>query len=232
MRLAVEATKRKITNCWHQMLRSSNVDKHDEAHWVDSEDSSYETFDPWPLIPRLLEIPEIFHSLERDGPFEQCLLCQTALLDSTTGYMIERIFRGAEPIVEYAICASCQEEASGQMSVSSMQQIQQLFGAIDLEARAERLRPHKHDGNADAWLNECFLTGKLRSDCRGYQVITKCSNMNIELGLLPIMLSDDAAKQISAAMSQETRGYMDDFMEHFGMPPEFSLDPEWTPVFI
>ena len=125
-----------------------------------------------------------------------------------------------------------QEEANQEMSIASRQQVMQLFEAVDHEARLRRLARHQDDEHVDAWIEHCLLTGKHRSECHGYQIISKCSNLEIEVGLLPVMLSDEAAKRISSLMSQQTRGFMDDFMDRFGMPPEFSADPEWTPVFL
>ena len=199
---------------------------------MDHEEPAAEEFDTWPFVPRLCQIPSIFHSLEFDGPFQKCLLCQADLSSPLSEYMIERIFRGTEPIVEYAICLACQKQAAGEMSTASMQAIQGLFAAVDHEARSERLRSHLEDGKTDAWIDECLLTGKRRSECKGYQIITKCSSTEMELGVMPFMLSDDAAKQIAAVISQQTRGHMDDFMDHFGMPPEFSADPDWMPIFL
>ena len=63
-------------------------------------------------------IPPVFHSLELGGPFRECLICEGNLLDcdSPKRYMIERIFRGTEPILEYAMCQACHHDMSQQIS--------------------------------------------------------------------------------------------------------------------
>ena len=146
--------------------------------------------------------------------------------------MVERIFRGTEPIVEYAICTDCQAKNSDELSESSRQAMMELFASIDQEARLQHLRDRLEDGIEDPWNDTCVLTGKARSECNGYHVIAKCRGFDLELGFTPFMLSDDAIKQITALMSAQTRKQMDDFMDNFSMPPEFAEDPDLVPLFL
>ncbi len=210
------------------------MDELDPENNPENQDSNPEPqkSDFWPLIPKLISLPPIFHSLESDGPFQECLLCKKSLASVASTYMVERIFRGTEPIVEYAICTDCQHKNSDELSDSSRQAMMELFGSIDQEARLQQLRERLEDGKEDAWIDTCVLTGKPRSECKGFHVIAKCTGFDLELGFMPFMLSDDAIKQITALMSAQTRKQMDDFMDNFSMPPEFAEDPDLVPLFL
>ena len=97
--------------------------------------------DFWPIQPRLVPIPKAFHSLELDGPFQTCLQCGGDLLTADR-YMIERVFKGTEPIVEYAMCSYCVDDASSELSAESLRNVREHFlRNLDVHARVERLRP-------------------------------------------------------------------------------------------
>ena len=76
---------------------------------------------------RTVPIPPVFHSLETDGPFDACLRCSRPLLDGEVAYMIERVFKRDEPIIEYAICMRCAESSSSELSDDSRQAIKIWF---------------------------------------------------------------------------------------------------------
>ena len=49
----------------------------------------------------------------------------------------------------------------------------------------------------------------------------------------PMMISGVAMRQIAELLSEQTRGWMDDFVgDNFGMPPEFCDNPDLMPLFI
>lgn len=186
--------------------------------------------DYWPLIPRHRTIPREFHSLA-DGPFQKCMLCEDDLSHPAKRYFVERIFRGKEPIVEYAMCLNCQESISSELSEDSQRNIQQFFERVDYNSRIERLRRHVDDEGIEAWIDTCVVTGKRREDCRGYQIVAICQGTELESAMAPLMLSDEAVEAVMKVISKQTRDRLDDFMgDHFGMPPEFCERPEFFPV--
>jgi len=192
--------------------------------------ASYEI--PWPEFPKYRAIPGIFHSLELDGPFRKCLKCERELLNPGVGYMVERIFCQNEPIVEYAMCDRCQSNMCRELSESSLHAIRAAFATVDVEARFERLAKHLGDPSIEPWINECYITGKPRQECRTYQIVGRFEFAELELQLLPLMLSDDAVKMIVEKLSKKTKDQFDDFMDNFTMPPEFAADPDITPILI
>lgn len=199
---------------------------------VVSEANEQDAYPGWPIIPQWMEIPPIFHSVQHEGPFRRCVICQCDLLSPSSQYMIEKVVRGSEAIVEYAMCLACQAETAGQMSADSTERIQQLLMSVDHESRTQRLIGHLKDADFDAWLRECLVSGIPRLECHGYQIMARCAGGDMELGLAPLMISDNVAKQFASLLSEQTRKQMDDFLDLFGMPPEFTSNPEWTPFFV
>jgi hypothetical protein len=188
--------------------------------------------DYWPMVPGYRSIPREFHSL-LEGPFAKCMLCEEELAQPARRYFVERIFRGEEPIVEYAMCLNCQECMSSELSEDSQRNIQQFFEQVDYESRVERLRAHVKDVGVEAWIDTCLVTGKRREECRGYQIVGLCQGAELELSIAPFMLSDEAVEEVMKVISKQTRERLDDFMgDHFGMPPEFCERPDFFPVLI
>ncbi len=193
------------------------------------------------VFPRYVPIAPAFHSLELGGPFTHCRICNRLLASMGQDYLIERIFRGSEPIVEYAMCVNCQSEVSAEMSEESMRNVQAFFEQIDFERRMEKLWPclaavddSQSDSRAiEPWIDRCVVTGSSRESCRGYQIVGLCSGNRMELSHLPLMLSSDAVEQIVKLMSKATRDRLDEFMgDKFGMPPEFCESPDFLPLLV
>lgn len=189
--------------------------------------------DLWPLIPRFRPIPTHFHSLEFEGPFTVCMICNGDLNDFRRQYCIERIFHGTEPIVEYAMCLDCQQNMTSELSAGSLQSLEQFFSALDHEGRIERLRKRLDEHSIDQWIDECLITGKRRVDCRGYQIMGLFQGPELHLGITPFMFSAEGAAQLTAVLSKQTRERLHDFMgDQFGMPPEFCERPDFFPVLL
>ena len=180
---------------------------------------------------RYVPIPSLFHSLLADGPFEKCIECEMELLKSTEPYVIERIFRGTEPIVELAVCLACREKISGELSELSRQRIQAfLEERVVWEDRIELLNEEGDD--ASSWIDRCVINKTLRAECNEYQIVGFCRGDQLALGPLPIMISGHAIEQINRLLSKSTRDRMEDFTDsHFGMPSEFRDLPN-TPFII
>ena len=201
-----------------------------EEDFEESDDQ--EEFELWPFVPRLAPIPTVFHSLA-DGPFTRCMICERDLTEPSVRYLVERIFRGKEPIVEYALCFECQEGMCSELSEESLQRIEQFYQQLDFEARVERLRPHAESQDVSPWLENCLVTDNHVDDCHGYQIMGVFQGPYVELSAIPMMLSSEAVEQILKLLSKKTRERLDDFMgDHFGMPPEFCEHPDFFPVLL
>ena len=192
-------------------------------------------FEPEFGIISRVEIPTSFHSVEHDGPFTKCLMCNGELVANGKDYMIEKVYRGTEVILELAMCTDCREGCGKSMSVESMEAIQKYFESnLDAETRIRELyhAPSANTNNVDAWIETCVLKGKSIDDLREYQVIAYCNGNELIKGFFPIMISGDAVEEISELLSEQSKGWMDDFVgDNFGMPSEF-LDPSFRPVLL
>lgn len=187
----------------------------------------------WPFAAELAPIPPEFHSLQLDGPFQRCVGCDAELLSGDEPYLIERVFRGSEPIIEYAMCMNCQLRMRSELSLQSVRSVDRFLAELDYHPRIERLQQLGHTANVTAWLDECLVTGKNRADCREYQIFALCRGSQMAVGNLPGMLSGEAVERITELLSQKTRDRLDDFVgENFGMPPEFCESPNFTPLLV
>ena len=153
--------------------------------------------DETPALPELIyhePIPAILQSLEADGPFVKCNFCERQLAaadnELATTFMVERVFRGSEPIIEYAMCWNCRHGMSDGMSEESMQRVSAYFNEhVDLEARAMQLvDQYRHDSSETHWFDHCVITKQPRSEFENYQVIGMCSGSGVLLGLSESLL--------------------------------------------
>ncbi len=207
----------------------------DEPHQSDSQND--EEYQP-SFLARRVPIPHLFESVEKEGPFTECLQCGQNLLDSGRQYVIEKVFRGSEAIIELAMCLNCRDESGQCMSAESAEAMQAFFDArVSFPGRIDELlvrrEPDAEPGAIDDWVDRCLFSGQPRSEMREYQVVALCSGREIIRDFFPIMISGAAMKELAEVLSEQTKGWMDDFIEtNFGMPPEFCEPPEFRPVLI
>ncbi len=198
------------------------------------------------------EIPPIFQSVEFDGPFQKCLICNREFYhDDHSPYVIEKIFVRAEAIVEMAVCLNCLMEMNGEMSEESSLTVKNEFEKkVDWSHRASlmpsianapnSLEEDEEDPssevvapqpNVERWIESCLLDGTPRQDCRNYQICGLFLGNQIVLGQLPYVLSGTAVARIGEKLSKKTRDQMGDFLEtYFGMPPELCSPSGPVPV--
>lgn len=200
-----------------------------------------EEFQPYGFAPKRIDIPPIFHSLLTDGLFQSCVECERPLLaDAVSGdnesrlvpYFVDRVFRGTEPIVEYAMCLPCREKMCSELSKESTQRIQAYTEErVVLEDRLAMVGEDDWD-DLDKWLGKCLITKEPREGCNEYQVVAACFGDQMIIGPTPYMISGTASREVSKLLSKKTRDRMGDFMNtHFGMPPEFADNPNAPMMF-
>jgi hypothetical protein len=190
-----------------------------------------------PPEPKFVLIPREFHSLENDGPFEKCLKCEVELLHSGQPYMIERVFVLDEPIVEYAMCESCVLKSQSELSAESRQSVTDyMLSHLDIASRMQRLSAWAETGKDDAseMMDRCLFSGILAEDSREKQIAAWCRGNQMRVDhVFPLMISGVAIEALNGVLSEQTRGWIDDFVgDSFGMPPEFCDNPDFRPVLI
>ncbi len=165
-------------------------------------------------------IPEILHSVFEGGPFSKCVVCTKALLEEGVNYSIEKVFRGSEVIVEYAICQECGEDLASELSEESMERVQQfMMEKIDWASRGELLETTGED--VGPWIDTCLVTGKSRGDLDAYSICGRGRGVKLERSLIPFMVSGAVAEEVAELLSKATKERLDGFVdEHFGLPSE------------
>ncbi len=196
------------------------------------------SIDSYSADSTFVSIPRVFQSLEREGPFDKCLLCERNLLvphssaDAPT-YFVERIFRGSEPIVEYALCLVCDDGVRSELSKESMHRIDVFFQEhVDFERRFRDMQQRPDGDQVEAWLAECIVTKRKVEDCHDRQILAICRGDQLALGT-SMMLSGQAIEMVMPLLSQKTRDWLDEFTStNFGMPPEFCDAPDFCPILV
>ena len=186
-------------------------------------------------ITRYFKIPSLFHSFQKDKPFENCLFCDANLLTSNRHYMIEKVFRGNEVIIELAMCLNCREDCSDDgISEKSAAAIKQfLIEKIDFPRRIELMSQVNDQDSIDAWLERCLLSDQPAGMFQEYQIVALCRGPWIQRDFYPALISGPALEELSGLLSPETKDWMDDFVgSNFGMPSEFCHPPGISPLIV
>ena len=85
----------------------------------------------------------------------------------------------------------------------------------------------------ERWLESCILTGSSREQTPDFQVVGMFMGDKMVLSIFPYLISAKAIEEIGEKLSNETRGYMQDFIDtQFGMPPEFCNPESPLPLLI
>ena len=180
-------------------------------------------------VPTLIDIPPEFHSIEFDGPFQKCTICTTSLLDAETIYSIEKVYRGAETILEMAVCLNCAMASSQELSEESLAVIQTEFEEKgNWQERMSWISECEEGETPDPnrWLERCVLTGEERSKLNGYQIGSSFQGDQMMLFRMPYLISASGVASMAEKLSKKSQDYMRDFVEtNFGMPPELCDPP-------
>ena len=147
-----------------------------------------------PVPPALVEIPLLFHSVELGSPFTKCQICSESLFDSEQPYLIEKVFRGTEAIIEIATCLPCSIQVQGNLSNDSAQTLQREFhDKINWGERVSWLdAPAPID--PDRWIDHCVITGAKRSKTLNFQVGGMFLGNRMAISALPYLISARAVE--------------------------------------
>ena len=184
---------------------------------------------------RWLSIPTQFHSVQHEGPFTRCIQCEVDLPTSGRLYAIEKIYRGKEVIIELAMCLDCRDSSSECMSKESIAAIGNYFDSkLDVNGRLNRLSQTELQESSEImpWIDSCVISGQKIESLHEYQIFAICQGNELQREFFPMMISGSVIEEISEILSEQTKGWMDDFIgDNFGLPSEF-CDPPLRPVFL
>lgn len=167
----------------------------------------------------MIPLPSVFWSFETEAPIRKCLVCEGDLIKSGEAYMIEKAFAKEEVVFEYGICIACHTGMMQELSEQSLKLIRHYFEEhVDVAGRRARIQSG-FDGSVLPWISRCMFTGKSVVEADEYQILGMCIGDELVLGDLPQAISGEAVAAIQGLLSDQTRGYMDDFTgKYFGVP--------------
>ena len=201
----------------------------------DQQDTNDQDSEQPKSITRFLDIPKVLHSVEKDMPFRNCIHCGSELLFSNQHYVIEKVFKNNEVIIELAMCLDCRGDQSDDGISESSAQTMQAFvqDSIDFDSRLRLMSQVNESDSIDPWLERCVLSDKPSQMFDEYQIVALCRGPWIQRDFYPALISGPSVEALSDLLSKETRDWMDDFIgSNFGMPSEFCEPPSFTPVLL
>ncbi len=177
------------------------------------------------------EIPPTFHSFEHDGPFEECLACNKRLDQIDDPYVIAKVFRGPECVLEYAICHPCRENVAKTFSEQSQQTMADFFEKRHhFFDRLERL-----DGNQNHkdWLTECASCQTPATEIDNYSIASMAFGSHLVFGPFPLLICEQCDRLLHKNLSKSTKDQWDKFiLDHFDGPPADALKPDGVPMLV
>lgn len=164
-------------------------------------------------------VPQRFWSTETDAPFRHCLECGTPLHEDGVPYLIEKAYRRAEPILEYALCVPCLFHFQNQLSAVSRSRMEAYLNQhCHLRERREQLMANAPN-DVEAWLSHCIIKKRPIRPDEEYQIYAQCDGSDLIFSYHPYAVCGEAIEEMAALLSAETRGALDDFIgRHFGAP--------------
>lgn len=175
-----------------------------------------------------IEIPKRFFSDVSDEPFENCNICGKYLLDSDVSYVIEKAVKNykdqdfTSTIYEFAICHNCHSDMQKSMSDESLKSLQKYYNTVMQERGNEPMMIDMRNFNMDDWLSKCFFKGKEINDMNEYQIVAQFKGSKLVMNTPPIIIGEEAMKQMAELLSDKTTDEMNGFREKFlGPSPEF-----------
>lgn len=152
-----------------------------------------------------------FHSVEHDGPFEQCSRCGAAL-DHGKAYQINKAWRSGECIFEYAFCSDCRDSLLDEFSEESKNNL--------MKHQEEKMR----DGANGT--GECAFCGCERSGIAN-QDFTTTALCIYDHVLDSLLICFDCQAGMHELLSQQTKDVRRRFFEEVpGVPPDWET---WQP---
>lgn len=176
-----------------------------------------------------MALPEKLLSETTSQPFDKCSVCDTDLENKL--YFLEKAYHrnlgdnNHTVIFEYAICESCKRDMVQHISKKSMQKMQEFM--MNHEQNVQDFMNHSID------LEHCTFTGKSIQDSEEYHVVAVVKNN--ELQMSPVIFGDKIMEEYQSLLSDETKGFFEDFYDNFiDVPPAIAkiLGKDVKPVIL
>lgn len=165
------------------------------------------------------DIPEEFYSSENHQPHTECSVCGNGF--GNGHYFIEKAFQRTHDKTEfqlsfeYAICERCKTDMMQSISKESMQKMQEFAMNMGGMPRLENSEDVEIDMNY--MLNHCIATGKSLDSLDEYHLVGIMRGD--KLVQLPIVYGERFIEEYSELLSEETKGFFDDFFNNITVLP-------------
>lgn len=176
------------------------------------------------------EIPKVFYSFNKQGLFTHCMECERDLLIGDCDYLIEKAvrnykgFEAEDVLYDYAICMDCLSELQQRMSKESMESIEKFVARYQVH---KRIAPQNLDlSDLEPFYSRCMFTDTHKADCSEYHLSAYCTGDQLNLKILPYMVSDSILDQLSELISDETRDELDGFFNKHHSPTPGMQGPD------
>jgi len=174
-----------------------------------------------------IDIPRRFYSDVTDKPFDHCEICGKQLLQNEEPYVIEKAMKNytghdfSSTIYEFAICINCHGTMQKSMSAESLQNLQNHYSNVMASKGNQPLMIDMRSFNMDEWLSKCFFKGGEISKMDEYQIVGQFKGTQLVMNTPPIIIGEEAMKEMAALLSDKTTDEMNGFRDKFlGPSPE------------
>ena len=164
-----------------------------------------------------MSLPKKLLSDATGDVFKECSVCHENLENQL--HFIEKAYhrnlgdREHTTIFEYAICESCKRQMMQKVSKLSMAKMQAFM--INHQEEMEEMMQVEND------LEHCSFTQQSIEEMDEYHVIAVVQNG--ESQMTPLIFGPQILESYQGLLSEETKGFFDDFNENFiDIPPELA----------
>lgn len=181
-------------------------------------------------IQDYLPIPPLLYSTETDGPFQRCIECQGRLLEEGSCYVIQKVIRRGETVMEMALCMQCHDNLMEEYSHESQMRLWDFFlDRADFKNRRRRLRRRKQL-KLEHWIETCLTCKAPLKTQDEYVICAQCDGHDLLFYYLPYMLCEPCILKINEGLSEKTKDVWGRWKSrHFPGPPSFEQDPTRSP---
>lgn len=183
------------------------------------------------------EIPEQFYSEQDQQPHSECSVCGNGF--GNGHYFVEKAFERThdksayELTFEYAICERCKSDMMQSISKESMKHIQEF--AMKMGGMPVPQNSNDVEIDLNQYLTTCIATGKSVDELEEYHLVGIFKGN--KMVQLPMVYGETFIEEYSELLSEETKGFFDDFFNNITLlPPTLAKileeDRPKRPVFI
>ena len=164
-----------------------------------------------------LDIPNDFYSDVDEKPFIECKVCHYDLNKGDRPYSIEKAYKRVDEnrditLFEVAICMSCAQKQSQNMSKESQEYMMGIMGNASLLEKRQKLWDSDWREN---WKSSCIFSDEEIKLNDEYHIVGYFQGNQIVNYMSPFVIGQGIIEEIQENLSAETKDEMNRFGEQF-----------------